>query len=60
VLVLEGPAAQANKIAEVAAKTDGIIFDLWNPHGAKAPSGEVVHPQAVGHKPLGAKEYKSF
>src|SRR5581483_3470086 len=45
---------------EIAAKTDGIIFDLWNPHGAKAPNGDVLHPQAVGHKPLGAKEYKSY
>ena len=60
VQVLDVPDDQAKKIAEVAAKTDGIIFDLWNPHGAKAPNGEVVHPQAVGHKNLGEKEYKSF
>ncbi len=57
--VLDVPDDQAKKIAEAAAKTDGIIFDLWNPHGAKAPNGEVVHPQAVGHKNLSAKEYKS-
>ena len=60
VQVLDVPEEQAKKIAEVAAKTDGIIFDLWRPHGAKAPNGEVGHPQAVGHKSLGEKEYKSF
>lgn len=60
VQVLDMPEDQAKKTAEAAAKTDGIIFDLWNPHGAKAPSGEVVHPQAVGHKNLGEKAYKSF
>ena len=59
VQVLDMPDDQAKKTAEAAAKTDGIIFDLWNPHGAKAPNGEVVHPQAVGHKALTAKEYKS-
>ncbi|BCA54948.1 hypothetical protein W02_20880 [Nitrospira sp. KM1] len=50
VQVLDMPEAQAKEIAAAAAKTDGIIFHLW-PSGAKAPNGEVGHPQAVGHKP---------
>jgi hypothetical protein len=51
VKVLDVPEEKAKAIAEAAAQTDGIIFDLWLPHGAKAPLGEVGHPQAVGHKP---------
>ena len=49
VQVLDMPDAQAKEVAAIAAKTDGIIFHLW-PHGAKAPNGEVGHPQSVGHK----------
>jgi len=49
VQILDMPEAQAKEIAAVAAKTDGIIFHLW-PDGAKAPNGEVGHPQAIGHK----------
>ena len=52
VQVLDRSPEEAQKIAEAAARTDGIIFHLWWPVGAKAPSGEVKHPQAVGHKPL--------
>ncbi len=51
VQVLDRPEAEAKKIAEVAAQTDGIIFHLWWPHGAKAPNGEVKHPQSISHKP---------
>ncbi|MBA2486813.1 MAG: DUF1264 domain-containing protein [Nitrospira sp.] len=49
VQVLDMPDAQAKEVAAIAAKTDGIIFHLW-PHGAKAPNGEVGHPQSAGHK----------
>lgn len=49
VQILDMPDAQAKEVAAVAAKTDGIIFHLW-PDGAKAPSGEVGHPQSIGHK----------
>ena len=49
VQILDMPDAQAKEVAAVAAKTDGIIFHLW-PDGAKAPNGEVGHPQSVGHK----------
>ncbi len=51
VKVLDRSPEEAQKIADLAAKTDGIIFHLWWPHDAKAPSGEVKHPQSVGHKP---------
>ena len=51
VRVLDRPEAEAKKIAEAAAQTDGIIFHLWWPHGAPAPNGEVKHPQSISHKP---------
>lgn len=57
VQVLDRPPEEAKKIAEAAAQTDGIIFHLWWPDGAKAPNGTVKHPQSVGHKELTAKEY---
>lgn len=50
VQVLDLPEEQAKEVAAAAAKTDGIIFHLW-PKGAPAPTGEVGHPQSVGHKP---------
>lgn len=52
VKVLDVSEEEAKKIAEAAAKTDGIIFHLWWPDDAKTPNGMVKHPQAVGHKPL--------
>ncbi len=52
VQVLDLPPDEAKKIADAAAQTDGIIFHLWWPHNAKAPNGEVKHPQAVSHKYL--------
>jgi hypothetical protein len=51
VQVLDRSPEDAKKIAEAAAQTDGIIFHLWWPDNAKAPTGEVLHPQSVGHKP---------
>ena len=41
-----------NKVAEIAAaaaKTDGIIYQLWQP-GQKVPDGTVTIPNALGHK----------
>jgi hypothetical protein len=49
VQVLDMPEDKAKEVAAAAAKTDGIIFHLW-PKGAKAPNGQVGHPQSVGHK----------
>ncbi|MGH6831369.1 MAG: DUF1264 domain-containing protein, partial [Methylocella sp.] len=58
VQVLDRTPEEAAKIAEAAKQTDGIIFHLWWPHDAKAPSGIVKHPQAVGHKNMTAAEYQ--
>jgi hypothetical protein len=49
VQVLDMPEDKAKEVAAAAAKTDGIIFHLW-PKGARVPTGEVGHPQSVGHK----------
>ncbi len=41
-----------NKVAEiaaVAAQTDGVIYQLWQP-GQKVPDGTVTIPNALGHK----------
>ncbi|GAC1616554.1 MAG: hypothetical protein PVS2B2_10620 [Candidatus Acidiferrum sp.] len=51
VQVLDQSPEDAKKTAEAAAQTDGIIFHLWWPDDAKAPTGEVKHPQSVGHTP---------
>jgi len=59
VQVLDRSPEEAKKIAEAAAQTDGIIFHLWWPDGAKAPNGTVMHAQSVGHKELTAKEYNT-
>jgi Protein of unknown function (DUF1264) len=59
VQVLDRSPEEAKKIAEAAAQTDGIIFHLWWPDNAKAPSGVVKHPQSVGHKELTANEYNA-
>lgn len=49
VQVLDMEPDKAKEVAEAAGKTDGIVFLLW-PHGAPIPTGEVHHPQSVGHK----------
>ncbi|MBA2252209.1 MAG: DUF1264 domain-containing protein, partial [Nitrospirales bacterium] len=49
VQILDMPEDKAKEIGAAAAKTDGIIFHLWE-KGSPAPTGEVGHPQAVGHK----------
>jgi len=51
VQILDAAPDEAKKLADAAAQTDGIIFHLWWPDNAKAPNGEVKHPQSVGHKP---------
>jgi hypothetical protein len=56
VKVLDMPEADARKVAELVATTDGIIFHLW-PMGDAFPTGTVVIDQSVGHKPLTAAEY---
>ncbi len=44
--------ADENKVKEIAAaaaKTDGVIYHLWQP-GLKVPDGTVTIPNSVGHK----------
>ncbi|MBI4500815.1 MAG: DUF1264 domain-containing protein [Gemmatimonadetes bacterium] len=48
VQVLDLPPDQAKEVADLVAKTDGIIFHLW-PHGWKIPTGKVTIAQSVGH-----------
>jgi hypothetical protein len=56
VKVLDMPADEAKKVADLVSTTDGIIFNLW-PEGDRIPTGSVEIGQAVGHRPLGAEEY---
>lgn len=49
VQILDMPAEQAAKVAEVAAGTDGVIYHLWQ-HGQEFPDGTVTFPQSLGHK----------
>lgn len=49
VQILDMPADQAAKVADVAAGTDGVIYHLW-PHGQEFPDGTVTIPQSLGHK----------
>jgi hypothetical protein len=48
VQVLDMPEDQAKAVADVVAKTDGIIFHLW-PHESRLPTGKVSIGQSVGH-----------
>lgn len=59
VKILDATDAEAKQIAEIASKTDGIVFSLWQPEGSPAPLGEVKHPQAVGHTPMTEAQYKN-
>ncbi|MGH9259954.1 MAG: DUF1264 domain-containing protein [Acidimicrobiales bacterium] len=48
VQVLDLPAEDAKKVADLVATTDGIIFHLWQ-HGQRVPTGKVAIAQSVGH-----------
>jgi hypothetical protein len=57
VKVLDMPAAEAKKVADLVSTTDGIIFHLW-PIGDRIPTGTVEIAQSVGHQPISAAEYR--
>ena len=57
VQVLDMPADEAKKVADLVATTDGYIIHLTFENGMPA-AGKISFPQAVGHVPLSAKEYK--
>jgi hypothetical protein len=56
VRVHDMPPEEAQKVADLVATTDGIIFHLW-PMGDAFPTGAVAIDQAVGHRPMAAEEY---
>jgi hypothetical protein len=49
VQVLDVSPEEAKAIAQGAASTDGIIFELWQ-EGAPLPDGRVTFPTSVGHQ----------
>jgi Protein of unknown function (DUF1264) len=57
VKVLDMPAEEAKKVADLVSTTDGIIFNLW-PEGDRIPTGSVEIGQSVGHRPMSAEEYR--
>jgi len=57
VQVLDMPPDKAKEVADLVSTTDGIIFHLW-PHDAKAPSGNVIIAQSVGHVNLNQADFK--
>ncbi len=48
VLVLDLPEKEAKEVAEAAAKTDGVIYHLWQ-KGQEFPDGSITFPQSLGH-----------
>ena len=57
VKVLDMPEDKAKEVADIVSKTDGYIIHVH--FDGKIPdAGKVSFPQAVGHKPMTATEYK--
>lgn len=56
VQVLDLPLDKAKEVADLVATTDGIIYSFQ--FDGKVPNGKVVMAQAVGHRPLTAKEFE--
>jgi len=57
VKVHDMPDAQAKSVADLVATTDGLIYSFeMDKNGI--PTGRITVPQAVGHKPMTAAEYK--
>jgi hypothetical protein len=54
--VLDLPPDKAKEVADLLANTDGIIYSFE--FNGNVPTGNVVMAQAVGHRPLTAKEYE--
>jgi hypothetical protein len=55
VQVLDMPPDKAKEVADLVATTDGIIFSFE--FDGDVPNGKIIMAQAVGHRPLSAKEY---
>ena len=56
VQVLDLSPDKAKEVADLVATTDGIIYSFQ--FDGNVPNGKVVMAQAVGHRPLTAKEYE--
>ena len=56
VQVLDLPPDKAKEVADLVATTDGIIYSFG--FDDKLPNGKITMAQAVGHKPLSAREYE--
>lgn len=52
------PPDKAKEVADLVATTDGLIFSFDMKNGV--PTGTTSIPQAVGHKPISALEYKKY
>ncbi len=57
VQVLDLPPDKAKEVADLVSTTDGMIYHFY--FDGQLPSGKTGIAQAVGHKPLGAAEYKA-
>ena len=56
VQVLDMPAEEAKKVADLVSTTDGLIYHFH--FDGKLPNGKMSIAQAVGHKPLSDADYK--
>jgi hypothetical protein len=59
VKVLDLPDDKAKEVADLVATTDGLIYSFTMDKNG-IPTGMITIPQAVGHKPMTAAEYKNF
>lgn len=57
VQVHDMPPDKAKEVADLVATTDGLIYSFTMDKNG-IPTGAITIPQAVGHKPLTAAEYK--
>lgn len=53
------PDDKAKEVADLVANTDGLIYSFTLDKNG-IPIGSITIPQAVGHKPMAAAEYKNF
>ena len=59
VKVHDMPDDKAKEVADLVATTDGLIYSFTMDKNG-VPTGMITIPQAVGHKPLSAAEYKNY
>jgi hypothetical protein len=52
------PPDKAKEVADLVSNTDGLIYSFEMQNGI--PTGKMSIPQAVGHKPMSAADYKKM